>query len=389
MGDGSGRGNGGTLRVVVQQPALPRYRIPVFRELAAREGIGLRVVYGSQSELENVGSEGFEAERAAATRGLVGGLGWSGAQVRLAGERGIDTLVLEWNARLLSLPIALVRARLRGIRTVVWGHGYSKREGRARAWIRRWIGRMADGAMFYDARTAERYVEVYGFARERVFVAANALDQGPIRAAREACLADAEGLARFREARGIAGPLVLFVSRLLAENRVDLLIEGLPRLRERVPGAMVGIVGAGPDEDRLRALVAEFGVEDAVVFAGAVYGEEELARWFCSAGVFCYPENIGLSVLHAFGYGVPVVTSDRVESQNPEIVALEDGVNGALYRHGDVGAMVGALAEILGDGGRRASMSAAALETVAEGFALDRMVDGMERAVRGVEVRAG
>jgi hypothetical protein len=47
------------LRVVIQQPALPAYRVAVFRELAARPGIKLSVVHGRQANLPNAAAEGF------------------------------------------------------------------------------------------------------------------------------------------------------------------------------------------------------------------------------------------------------------------------------------------------------------------------------------------
>ena len=45
---------------------------------------------------------------------------------------------------------------------------------------------------------------------------------------------------------------------------------------------------------------------DLVGDLGSIYDEIELAPWFLTADAFVYPENIGLSILHAFGYGLPV-----------------------------------------------------------------------------------
>ena len=38
--------------------------------------------------------------------------------------------------------------------------------------------------------------------------------------------------------------------------------------------------------------------------------------------VVCYPVNIGLSLLHAFGFGLPVVTGNDIGSHNPGIETL-------------------------------------------------------------------
>lgn len=121
---------------------------------------------------------------------------------------------------------------------------------------------------------------------------------------------------------------------------------------------------------------------DRVIFPGAIYDEQELAPWFLSATLFCYPQNIGLSILHAMGYGLPVVTSDRVDNQNPEITALDHGRNGLLYTHADLDALARALDTIVSDPGLRERMSRAAHETATTTFTIKNMADGMEAALR-------
>ena len=103
---------------------------------------------------------------------------------------------------------------------------------------------------------------------------------------------------------------------------------------------------------------------------------------------FCYPANIGLSILHGMGYGLPVVTSDKVESQNPEIEALRDGENGFLYRDGDIDDLTAKLEVLLTDSATQNRMSAAAHATATERFSLANMVDGYVDAVRFAAWRA-
>ena len=117
-------------------------------------------------------------------------------------------------------------------------------------------------------------------------------------------------------------------------------------------------------------------------FLGAVYDEMALAPWFLSADAFCYPANIGLSLLHAFGYGLPVITTDRNELQNPEIEALEPGRNGLVYKHDDLEALASTLERVIVDRPLRESLAAEALVTATQRFNLRTMVDGIEQAIR-------
>lgn len=374
------------IRVVIQQPALPQYRVPVFRALAQRPGIDLCVVYGdAPGAPSNAEPEGFVAKFAPIQSFLGGRLLWQGASWTHATRKRADVLVLTWNVRFLSLLPALLRAKLSGVKTILWGHGYSKRESRWRQRIRNRVALFADALLFYNHGAAERFIAGTGCDSLKVHVALNCLDQIPIQEARASWLADEGRLIAFRaEHRLGPGPVILFVSRLCADNRVDLLIEATEALTRDFHGVTVVLIGGGNDEGRLQEVARARGMEAHVRFLGPIYGEHLLAPWFLNADVFCYPANIGLSILHAFGYGLPVVTSDRFPSQNPEIEALRPGENGLTFHDVDARSLAAALRLILTNAELRARLSHAALHTAAEQFSLDRMVGAIERSVRSV-----
>jgi len=372
------------IRLVVQQLVLPKYRIPFFQALARRPGIDLTVVYAGEPNLPSVEAEGFEARREPMWRRHIAGhpLYWHGAQWRYAKRSAADVLVVSGDPHYLSLVPALVRARRQGVPTILWTHGYSKREVSWRRRLRHTTFRLAWGLLLYDHDTAGRYV-AEGWDADRVFVALNSLDQAPIRAARADWRGDPERLRAFAEEHDLSrGPVVLFVSRLERDNRLDLLLSAADVLRGTFPTLRVVIIGRGPCERQLRRRIDDLGLAGHVRLEGPVYEESILAPWFLCADVFCYPANIGLSLLHAFGYGLPVVTSDRLAAQNPEIGALKHGENGLLYADGDVEALVASLRQLFEDQTRRAAMSQAALATVQETYTVERMVDGMVGAIR-------
>jgi glycosyltransferase involved in cell wall biosynthesis len=275
-----------------------------------------------------------------------------------------------------------LRARYHGVSTILWGHGYSKRDHPLRRWPREKVAGLATALLFYNHRIAQRYIDD-GWDPQRIFVALNALDQAPIQDARAAWLAQPDKLRAFRESNGLhEAPMTLFVSRLDPDNRLELLLHAAAKLQKSCPRHQVVIIGKGPADRSLRRLAADLGLGERVRFLGAIYDEMKLAPWFLSASAFCYPANIGLSILHAFGYGLPVVAGDDLDSHNPEIEALQDGVNGLLFRDGDAAALADALQRLIDDTPLRHRMSLAARQTVLQRFTLQNMVDGMVSAVR-------
>lgn len=113
-------------------------------------------------------------------------------------------------------------------------------------------------------------------------------------------------------------PVAVCLARLVRRKGQDTLITVWPEVRRRVPGARLLIVGDGPDARRLRSLARLQGVEDSVVFAGAV--THDAAPAYLDAGdVFAMPtrarwlglqvEAFGIVYLEAAASGLRVVPS--------------------------------------------------------------------------------
>lgn len=373
------------LRVNVIHPSLAKYRVPVFRDLAQRPGIDLKVFYGTTGGIPNVAPEGFEAIAVPRFERRLGGqiIMFQGAEWSYASRRVSDVVVFRWSPRSLSLLPALIRAKLAGVATVLWGHGFSKTD---RPWwqqARKSLADLATAVVLYDPRTRQMLIDE-GWDACRLFVAINSLDSRDIDAARNSWINELDRLAQFRKEFSLnARPVVLFVSRLDPRNRVDLLIRATARLVPELPDIRTVIIGNGERERRrLRSLASEMQIENNVVFRDGIYDEMALAPWFLTASVFCYPENVGLSLLHSLWYGLPAVSSENWACQNPEFVALENGINGFTYAHRDVKSLSGRLRQILTDSHLQRSMSKAARSTVEKRFTVSRMVDGLEAAIR-------
>ncbi|PRZ08354.1 alpha-1,6-mannosyltransferase [Isoptericola sp. CG 20/1183] len=124
-------------------------------------------------------------------------------------------------------------------------------------------------------------------------------------------------LRRRTAARGEA--VVLVMSRLSREKRVDLAVEAVGRLvADGVPVRLV-VAGSGPRFTELRARAEQLGIRHR--FLGFVPDRAQVAALLASADVVVAPgpiETFGLAALEALASGTPVVCS--ATSALPEVI---------------------------------------------------------------------
>lgn len=180
------------------------------------------------------------------------------------------------------------------------------------------------------------------------------------------------------------GPVVMFLGRLQERKGVQFLIPAFAQVAAQVPDARLLI--AGPDEgmlDPAQALAAEHGLGDRVVFAGLLTGADRLAA-FAAADLFVMPsvgEGFSMAVLEAMACGLPVLLTPGCNF--PEAEA--EGAGLVVAR--EVPALAEALAALLTDAERRASMGRRACELIHARYTWEHVAAQMETVYRMVVTR--
>ena len=193
---------------------------------------------------------------------------------------------------------------------------------------------------------------------------------------------DPEAGRAFRASLGIApDALVVVTPGKLARNKGhDVAFEALRRLGVRGRGPSVYVVlGDGIREDELRGLAG--GLPMSTIFTGFM-PPDRVAAALNAADLVVHPSSNEIfpnAVGEAMACGCAIVATDA--GGTPELLG-SDGLAGMLVRPDDPAAMASALAELLADPARRATLGAAARQRVVHEFPLRRMVDGYEQAFR-------
>ena len=166
-------------------------------------------------------------------------------------------------------------------------------------------------------------------------------------------------------------PLVGVVATLRPQKALEVMVRATALLRERVPGAVVLLIGgeaeASGEADRLKAVAAELGLGDSLRLLGERDDVPDLVAAFDVAALSSDYEGSPLSVMEYMEAGKPVV-STRVGGL-PDLVV--EGVNGLLVEPRDPAALADALVEVLSDPERARRMGEAGRARRREEFSIE------------------
>lgn len=233
-----------------------------------------------------------------------------------------------WARRLWGIPFWGI---VYGI-DVTWAQGAIKASRLARA----------ERVISISRYTRDCLIEAHGLPPERFSILPTTFDEQRFR-----CGPKPEGLA---ERFGLPPDrrVILTVCRLEhteGYKGYDQILRALPAVLQQVPTTHYLLGGQGNDLPRIRKLVEELNLENAVTLAGFV-PEEELVAFYQFCDVFAMPsrkEGFGIVFLEALACGRPVLAGNRDGS----VDALLDGELGVLVDPEDTAAIAEALAELL------------------------------------------
>ncbi|MBB3676941.1 glycosyltransferase [Modestobacter versicolor] len=181
-------------------------------------------------------------------------------------------------------------------------------------------------------------------------------------------------------------PRLLVLGRLVERKGQEDAVRALAA----VPDAELVVVGGPPtgelDDDpevqRLRAIAAELGAADRLVFAGAV-ARADVPGWIRSADVVLavpWYEPFGITPLEAMACGRPVVAT----AVGGLVDTVVDGGTGVLVPPRDPAALGEALAALLADDERRAAYGAAGVKRARTRYRWSRVVADTDAVYRQV-----
>ncbi|MFL5919011.1 MAG: glycosyltransferase family 4 protein [Gaiellaceae bacterium] len=171
-----------------------------------------------------------------------------------------------------------------------------------------------------------------------------------------------------------------WIGRMTAVKRTDDVLVAFKALRQSGVDACLCMVGDGPDRGQLERRAHELGVVRDTLFLGY---QEDVAPYYAAFDALVLPssnEGTPVSAIEALAAGRPVVAT-RVGGV-PDVV--EDGQDGFLVEPGATDDLADRLAQLARDPDLRKRMGDAGRARVVPRYAVERLVDDVDRLYRSL-----
>jgi N-acetyl-alpha-D-glucosaminyl L-malate synthase BshA len=163
--------------------------------------------------------------------------------------------------------------------------------------------------------------------------------------------------------------LLTHLSNFRPVKRVADVVQVFARVAKALP-ARLALIGDGPDRSTAEWLAHSLGIHDRIHFLGK---QDRVHELLPLADLMLMPsemESFGLAALEAMACQTPAIAT--TVGGVPELIT--DGVDGLLFRVGDVDAMAAASIALLSDRERHQAMRRAARKTAQDRFCSTRIV---------------
>lgn len=355
-------------KIRIFQPLIQEYRLALYEGLAARYGDAIEVwasdrrgqekslpIKGMRYDYDHkwhqfgpfVWQSGFSLE------GLIQG----------------DVVVICGDIHQLSSLWIAIKAKWCGIGVVWWGHHVSALARSFNVRVRLAICRFLSDVVLCYTDAGIEFMKERGF--KYVFATGNTIDLAEVDREVSKC---ANFVSENRDGRTI-----LFCGVLRGKTHVDVLLRALEICKADVVKCI--IIGDGEKSEEWRALAKDLGVDEIIEWVGELRGQASLAPYFCCADVFVYPGRIGLSLIHAFAYGLPVILNDNPNDHGPEYVAFKPGENGWAFKCGSPEDLARQIREALADDDERRQRGKRGYDYVHANYSMSRMVERYTEAI--------
>ncbi len=274
-------------------------------------------------------------------------------------EKNID--VIHAQTRVTQVMASLL-SRFTGKPYVSTCHGFFKNR-----LSRRIFPCWGQGVIAISEPVKNHLIKDFGVKEKKVFLVHSGVD------VKEFFSVDKNLRTEKRREFGVEDKFVIgIIARLSDVKGHDILIAAMKKVVEKEPRAVLFIIGEGPQENMLKAMVKNLLLEKHVRFIPLVNKTASVLPVF---DIFVLPslqEGLGLAIMEAQAAGLPVIAS-RVGGI-PSLVT--HGKTGYLVEPKDIHGLADVIINLMNDKAKQESMGLTAKTFIESEFSMEKMVNG-------------
>lgn len=257
---------------------------------------------------------------------------------------------------------SILKTRRAGIPIIFYGHGIDKQKDR---WLRNILYNLTyflfDGIILYTPAERSRLWKRYHY---KITCANNTLDIDN--------LSVEESREMIKKRYHITtNKVILTTGRLHSRKKIEVLSDIFIRNYKNSPDVSWILVGPDLSEEVYDTIVKIHNIH----FLGPVYDKHKMAEIFSIADLYCVPGALGLGIVEAFYWGLPVLT--MAVNHGPEAYYLRSDHNSLIAK--DKKELEHMIHDILFDDEKRLMFSVNARKVFFEEATLDKMFEGFSK----------
>jgi len=313
-------------KVLIIQPCIPHYREALFRKLLSTNEFKFEV-WASKETVKLTSIDSFDDRIKYPLKEFSFGPFIYQENINYRKIHEFDKVVIVGNPRYLSNIIVFLICKIRGVKIIWWGQGWSQKTTKLSYFIRKILMKFHDSVLLYTEKEAEK-MKLEKLTHKNIYYLNNGLDLDTI--------------LEYRIPNNLYNNCLnlVFIGRLTEKANLDLLFEALARVSFKYK---LNIVGDGNSYIDLVKTAEILGVNNNISWHGSITCESSIAKIMNISHFFVYPGSVGLSLIHAFSYGIPALIYSDMTTHMPEHCAFTDYKTGITFEKGRVSSLTNAL----------------------------------------------
>jgi len=374
-------------KILILQRILPHYRVGFF-EYFCKKYSDAKVLFGQPMETESLKNSGytdnnFFTEIKNIYFNKSGKIFLSNIYSEILKYRP-DVIISVFNVGNLNIYLLFLLKQFLGFKLILWSFGYDPVKGfnpdkRFTDKIRLLLSQKADAVIFYWEK-GKAEISNFSERTEHYFIAPNTLDTNKLFNYKN--LFDKTGSDIIKKELGLKEKHnFIYVGRLLKDKEVEVLLEAFSKIETTRDDCRLTIIGDGPELQHLKDLSVKLKLQK-ITFSGEILDDETTGKWIYVNDAFIMPGRLGLSVVHSFCFGTPVISQMKEDHFHGEGIGyIKNGENGFLIRDGDVNELSEKMNELISDQMLLLKLKQNAFDTAKNDCSIEIMTEGFDNAI--------